>query len=224
MNITYFGGFFIICDYLMNNIHWDGMRRPQPPAAGFMVMPAPELFQFARKTFLNADSPLYNPDHQHLCSYGWPDIAFLWAGEGFIKQGRTIWGETERLMINASGWKKARQELQMLEWFRGLPKYIITLNADYCRTCSDADFCALFEHELYHIGQARDMFGLPAFLKDGTPKLTIRGHDVEEFVGVARRYGASEDVKRLVKVVNDGPELSRADIAHGCGTCILRVA
>jgi hypothetical protein len=209
----------------MKNIPWDGMRRPQPPAAGFMIMPAPELFQFAYKTFLNPESPLYNPDHRHLQSFRYPEIAFLWAGSGFIKQGRIILGETEKLMINASGWKKARQELQMYEWFGDLPSFIITLSADFCRTCSDADFCALFEHELYHIAQKLDMYGTPKFNRNtGQPELEMRGHDVEEFVGVARRYGASDDVKRLVKVVNDGPELSRADIAHGCGTCILRVA
>ncbi|WP_414143867.1 putative metallopeptidase [Burkholderia territorii] len=49
----------------------------------------------------------------------------------------------------------------------------------------------MVEHELYHIGQRTDEFGAPAFMKDGMPKLSIRGHDVEEFVGIVRSYDAS---------------------------------
>ena len=37
------------------------------------------------------------------------------------------------------------------------------------------------------------------FNKDtGQPVLTLRGHDVEEFTGVVRRYGASKEVQELV--------------------------
>ncbi len=209
----------------MSAIDWSGMRRPQPPENELLLQPAPEIFQFIHKTFLNPDSSLYNSEHEHLESFDWPHIACLWANEGVTKQGRYLLGETEKLMINVGGWRKQRQELQMYEWFGDIPKYIITLNSQYCRGCSDSDFCALVEHELYHIGQAKDEFGEPKFNRDtGQPVLTMRGHDVEEFIGVARRYGASEEVKQLVKVVNDGPELSRADIAHGCGTCILKLA
>jgi hypothetical protein len=83
-------------------------------------------------------------------------------------------------------------EQQMHEWFGRIPKYIITLAADYCEQCNDLEFCALVEHELYHIAQATDDFGAPKFNKEtGQPVLKLRGHDVEEFVGVVRRYGAS---------------------------------
>lgn len=55
------------------------------------------------------------------------------------------------------------------------------------------------------------------------PKLAIQGHDVEEFTGVVRRYGASEDVKRMVEAANTRPEMSRADVHYACGTCYLKV-
>lgn len=42
--------------------------------------------------------------------------------------------------------------------FGRVPTYIITLAADYCSQCSDADFCALVEHDLYHIAQAFKVF------------------------------------------------------------------
>nr|WP_271894430.1 putative metallopeptidase [Phyllobacterium sp. IY22] len=46
------------------------------------------------------------------------------------------------------------------------------------------------EHELYHAGQDRDSFGAPKFRKStGLPVFILRGHDIEEFIGVVRRYG-----------------------------------
>ena len=66
---------------------------------------------------------------------------------------------------------------------------------------------------------------MPAFSRDtGLPKLMIKGHDVEEFVGVVRRYGMSEDVRKLVEVANRAPELSGFDVANACGTCLLKLA
>ena len=38
----------------------------------------------------------------------------------------------------------------MMQWFGRVPAFLITLAADYCAECSDAEFCALVEHELYH--------------------------------------------------------------------------
>lgn len=115
----------------------------------------------------------------------------------------------------------------MREWFGRVPEYLITLAADFCATCSDTDFCALVEHELYHVAQKRDAFGFPAFKEDGTPKLGIVGHDVEEFVGVARRYGVGDPggaLASLAAAARGTPEVSRAKIAGACGTCLLRTA
>lgn len=47
------------------------------------------------------------------------------------------------------------------------------------------------EHELYHAAQETDAFGAPKFNRStGRRVFTIRGHELEEFVGVVRRYGA----------------------------------
>lgn len=124
----------------------------------------------------------------------------------------------------AGGWQKARMEQQMHEWFGAVPKFIITLAADYCSQCSDAEFCALVEHELYHITQATDDFGAPKFNKEGQPVLKLRGHDVEEFVGVVRRYGASVEVQELVDAANRPAEVAQLNIARACGNCMLRLA
>lgn len=205
--------------------------RPSPPA-GFgheggdngwrqVLHPASEIAAWVQSAILANDGSLHNPDHAHLIE---ADIAFLWASTAFAKQGRTVLGQAERVMFRASGWQKARQEQQMIEWFGRVPAFVITLAADYCLICSDAEFCALVEHELYHIAQDADEFGAPKFGKDGLPKLVLRGHDVEEFVGVVRRYGASQDVQRLVDAANKPAEAGNFNIARACGTCLLRAA
>ena len=112
----------------------------------------------------------------------------------------------------------------MRDWFGEVPAFIITLAADYCAHCSETDFCALIEHELYHMAQDTDQYGEPAFTKEGVPKLKLRGHDVEEFVGVVRRYGASPDVQALVDAANSPAEVGKLNIARACGTCLLKSA
>lgn len=207
----------------------EGEGRPRPPAewlertgqSGVLQLrPAPELLTWALGSIVAGSGSIHNPDHVHLAE---ADLAFAWASTGFQKAGRTVLGQAEQVMFRAGGWQKARQEQQMIEWFGRVPAFLITLSADYCDTCSDADFCALVEHELYHIGQAADAYGAPAFDKLGRPKLRIVGHDVEEFVGVVARYGPSADVQRLVAAAATAPAVPRLDIARACGCC-LKVA
>lgn len=56
------------------------------------------------------------------------------------------------------------------------------------------------------------------------PVLKLRGHDVEEFVGVVRRYGASKDVQEMVDAANRPAEVAQIDVARACGTCMLKLA
>ena len=99
-------------------------------------------------------------------------------------------------MFNVGGWRKARQEQQMRDWFGFVPTYLITIDATFCDKANDREFCALLEHELYHIGVERDEDGEMIFSSStGLPKHYLAGHDVEEFVGVTKRWG-------LVKVLN----------------------
>lgn len=187
-----------------------GTRRPAPPAemlsgdgvSRLVLAPAPALLDWALTTFVLEDGTLRNEEHAHLEH---ADLCMLWASSGFGKQGRTVLGQAEQVMFRASGWQKARQEQQVVERFGRVPSFLITIDASYAATCSDNEFCALIEHELSHIGQERDDFGQPAFKRDGTPKLAMRSHDVEEFVGVVRRYGPSEDVLRLVEAAKNSP-------------------
>lgn len=213
----------------MNKIGFVINQRPYPPEWIFAYdtpnfAPAPELWEWINKTFLEKNSKLFNEDHYHLGAFYYPQIAVMWAKSGFKKQGRVVVGTAERIMINAGGWKKERQEEQFYQWFDDLPEYLITIDATYAAQASDVDFCALIEHELYHIAHKKDKYGLPSYNQEtGRPNLTIQGHDVEEFTGVVRRYGASKEVQEMVNAANQRPQVFKADIHHACGTCYLKV-
>ncbi|RZV01065.1 UNVERIFIED_ORG: hypothetical protein EOZ59_1003 [Serratia quinivorans] len=205
-------------------------RHPYPPLR-FMedhqlkpyigLIPANEVHEWMHSQILSDTGNLFNPDHSHLMD---ADLRFMWASSAFEKKGRHVLGQAEEVAMRTGGWQKARMEQQMHEWFCDVPKFIITLAADYCSQCSDLEFCALVEHELYHIAQATDEFGAPKFNKEGQPVLKLRGHDVEEFVGVVRRYGASVEVQEMVDAANKPAEVAQLNIARACGNCMLRLA
>lgn len=207
------------------------MHRPMPPVSlldlsdlssfGIRLTPAPEVWDWLQVEILADTGCIHNEDHAHLID---ADIRVMWASSSYGKQGRTVLGQAEQVMFRVGGWQKARMEQQMRDWFGDIPAYIITLAADYCAQCSDEDFCALVEHELYHIAQAKDQYGAPKFTQEGLPKLEMRGHDVEEFVGVVRRYGASPDIQELVDVANKPAEVGKLNISRACGTCLLKSA
>lgn len=214
---------------MKNGLNGDQPKRPMPPQSLFETnylkdsfIPAEGVYEFMQDVLVKDGAPLKNDDHFHLLM---ADIGVLWAAGGFEKQQRYVIGQAEQLMFRVGGWQKLRQEQQFKNWFGRVPEFLITLDATYCAGCTDLEFLALLEHEMYHIGQERDEWNAPKFYRDsGMPKLCIRGHDVEEFVGVVRRYGASFEVHQLVEAANKRPELAPASIAHACGTCMKKAA
>ncbi|MEG1081697.1 MAG: putative metallopeptidase [Pseudomonas sp.] len=202
------------------------MSRPMPSgdlleSLWLTLRPAPEMWEWIQQEILATTGSIHNEEHAHLID---ANVGVLWASSAFAKKGRTVLGQAEQLMIRAGGWQKARQEQQMRDWFGHEPEFLITLAGDYCAQCSEAEFCALIEHELYHIGHKLDKYGAPAFGDDGMPKLEMRGHDVEEFVGVVRRYGPSHDVQQLIDAASRPPEVAKINISRACGTCLLKSA
>ncbi len=202
------------------------MSRPMPPAdllesIWLTLRPAPDVWEWIQREILSTTGSIHNEEHAHLID---ANIGVMWASSAFTKKGRGVLGQAEQLMIRAGGWQKARQEQQMRDWFGEEPEFLITLAADYCAQCTEAEFCALVEHELYHIAHKLDKYGAPAFTQDGMPKLEMRGHDVEEFVGVVKRYGASNDVQQLIDAASRPPEVAKINISRACGTCLLKSA
>lgn len=207
--------------------------RPMPPTDLGVIRedgtaehfrPAPEVMSWVNLALLDEASPLHNPDHMHLQD---ADIACLWAWSAFDKAQKVVVGSAEQLMLRAGGWQKARMEEPFLRWFGRVPAFLITLAADYCLQTDEVGWCALIEHELYHIAQAKDEHGSPKFSKDGQPSLCIRGHDVEEFTGVVARYGVGRPdsaVAKMVEAAQRRPLFSGGDVAHACGTCLTMAA
>lgn len=207
-----------------------GSSRPLPPAAvaevdfALRFWPAPELATWVRDTFLLDTGLLYNEEHKHLID---ADVCFLWASSGYTRRGVRVLGRCEEVRIMGEAWTKARQEQQMREWFGHVPEFLITIDGFHAASCSDVEFCALIEHELFHIGHAKDEFGAPKFRQDGRPRLGLRDHDVSEFVGVVARYGvgdAGAPLAQMIIAAAKGAQVAPIRVAQACGTCQLRAA
>lgn len=202
--------------------------RPHPPETVLepytdRFEPSQEMRDWIVTTFINSDGELHNPDHAHLQQ---ASLGVLWTNTDNARQMRTVLGQAELMPPMAMGkWQKARACQQIEEWFGDMPDFLLTFSAPAAAAMNDPSFCALVEHELYHCGTKLDEFGMPKFKQDGTPAFTMRGHDVEEFVGVVARYGAeAAGVSAMVDAAQRGPTIGRASIAGVCGTCLRAVA
>jgi hypothetical protein len=189
---------------------------------GDRFIPCPKTLGWTRATFLDPGSSLYNVEHDHLNS---AEIGFLWTNAENFKRGKRIVGTAEIATPPPSlpKWAKARWYQQLKEWFGDKDlDFVVTLYAPYFAGVDEIEQCSGAEHELYHCGQAFDGFGCPKFRKDGRPTFAIRGHDVEEFVGIYRRYGfeaGAGESKALVDIARSTSEITRKNFAGMCGTC-----
>ena len=208
----------------------DNLARPSPPdeimevTGSNLFMPARELMSWIDWAYLDEDGPLFTTDHEHL-PVG--EIACLWTNAECRHKGRQVIGEAVKPGGGVS-WRSARSAYQLQEWFGYDPPFLITLDAIACAGMDNASFCALVDHELYHCAQVTDRDGQPSFDQStGRPKYCIRGHDVEEFVGVVRRFGieaAGEQAVDLVLAAAEAPLIAPAKLAQSCGTCLRLVA
>jgi hypothetical protein len=187
---------------------------------GPTFLPAPQLLEWMISTFVVEGAPIENPDHSHLIA---ASIGVLWTNVGNARNGRQIVGQAEFKPPGGTmgKWARARAQAQILGWFGSMPDFLLTFDAEYAANCSDIEFCALVEHEMYHCGQAKDEFGAPRFTQDGMPVFCLRPHDVEEFNGVVRRYGAdAAHIRTMIEAALAAPEVSSESIRVSCGTCM----
>lgn len=201
------------------------MQRPMPPelSPGGAFQPDQDgLGAWARACFIEDGHPLTNPDHCHLQQ---AEIGWLWTNYAANSLGRAIAGEARIPRDGGAKWSQAMAAYQVQQWFGHIPDFIITISTEAASIMDDASFCALVEHELYHCAQALDDCGAPRFNKDGMPCWTMRGHDVEEFVGVAARYGAvGHSMAAMFKALQDGPVIHDGAVEAACGTCRRKAA
>ena len=202
------------------------LTEPHP----FRYAPAPDLATWMREVFIEQGAPLENPDHANLEH---ADIAVLWTNEENARKGRRLIGRAQLAEPQGSNtWGNGKKRQQLERWFGRVPDFLITLDAvwltEQLKEGRPAAACALVEHELYHCRQKRNRWGDLSYTMDGRPRWTIAPHDVEEFVGVVRRYGAENTgdntVAELVEAANKGPEIGAAELGGICGTCLQKVA
>lgn len=209
--------------------HW---FRPTPPEeliqrGAERFSPAREVEQWFREVVFDYAGPLYNPDHSHLEE---ARIGVVWTNAENEQGMRPVAGTAELINLNGRRWSKARQRYQLDQWFGGwfegeLPDFLITLDAVCAYTMTDIEFCALVEHELYHCGHKRDRYGEEMYGFDERPVFALRGHDVEEHLGIVERYGmVGANVRRLVEIAGRKPTIAPAEISWACGTCLQRAA
>jgi hypothetical protein len=165
-------------------------------------------------------------------------IVFSWTTTRSRVRGRFVAGEAQLAKPQGGkSWRNLRDAWLLREWWRAMPDYEkgvegpdfgITLYAPFVAAAAEANFGALQDHELFHCAQARDGYGVPRRSQsDGRPAWEMRGHDVEQFIAVIRRWGigSDPDAERLVAAARQRPEIAAAKIQEGmCGTCRRAVA
>lgn len=197
------------------------VARPYPPdvcgeEAPICFVPDPRFAEWILETFVAGSGPLQNEEHEHLLN---ARLGVLWTNAINRSKGRLVLATAEIPAPMAGGWRRERHDYQLREWFGVEPHFLLTFSAPDCERLDDRAFCALVEHELYHCAQAEGENGPRFSQATGEPIYTIRGHDVEEFTGVVRRYGAtSRDVRALVAAANAIPLIDGEPIGRACGT------
>jgi len=198
------------------------LTEPEPSR----IEPSEAMAEWMRSAFIDPQGPLFNADHSHLEH---ARIGVLLTNVEYTYKGKRVCGQAEEAEPTGSNaWTKASCRQQLDRWFEGwfsgqLPDFLITLDAEYIDMQVERDnpgaVCALVEHELYHCAQATDRNGMPAFdNRTGRPKWTIAPHDVEEFTGVIKRYGAvTDDLTSTVRAAKKAPATDAVDIDAACG-------
>lgn len=213
------------------------LTRPRPPEDMQTIeglvhpdrfLPATELTGWIRDAYLDPDGPLYTEEHAHLAA---ARIECLWTTAENKRYMRRIVGQAEipeHTVARLGKWQRGRALQQLREWFGEPPDFLLTFDALHAGEVDDATFAALVDHELFHCSQAEDEFGQPMFRKvDGRPVFRIRGHDIEEFVGVVRRFGvqaAGPAATDFVIAAARKPEIAAGKLTQACGTCMAKRA
>ncbi len=79
-----------------------------------------------------------------------------------------VLGQCEKVMFNVGGWRKARQEQQMRDWFGFVPTYLITVDASFCERANDTEFCYLYRGpNSYYTGFSQEQGGFRPFTERG---------------------------------------------------------
>lgn len=134
-------------------------------------------------------------------------ILFLMRAEPKVKNGRRELGSMS--MPNFQGAFGAVGTWLLAQYCGGdLPDYVMILDTQFWRQATPHQREALVFHELMHATIAEDRHGEKRFTAEGKPVWGIRGHDIEEFNLVARRYGRwLGDIEGFLAALREGGHL-----------------
>jgi hypothetical protein len=137
-------------------------------------------------------------EHSHLLEYD-PPVGFLFREKRVFRNGRQVLGMCSMPSVNGS--IRDLFDWMLAELLGCDPVFLFLFDAEFWRESGDLQREILMYHEMSHAQQKTDEGGAPRFSQHtGEPLWTIQGHDVEEFVGTVKRYGAwSPDLKRFMQ-------------------------
>jgi hypothetical protein len=144
------------------------------------------------------------PEHEALTAGG-AVIDWLFRGIEKRKKGRRILGTCYQPGVQGD---LADLFTHLLAQHCGrTPDFLIILDWQWWMEASPRAREILCFHELKHADQARDVFGVPRFDREGMPIWALRAHDLEEFNDVVRRYGVHDaDVEKFLGAVAEHME------------------
>lgn len=174
-------------------------------------------------TFVHEDGELCNEDHAHLRT---ANIAAIWTNVEYEDGLMPVAGMAEIVKVNGKPWARTERIDHLCLLHGDIPQARIWIYAPYAATLPDSAFCALVEHELYHLAQKHDKNNEPMFDEESRPVLTTRAHDVSEFLGVVERYGVDAvhpNIRKLVELAKEKPLIEQTSIQLACGTCAAGV-
>lgn len=144
-----------------------------------------------------AERLMNEPEHAHLRENE-IRIEYLFRNESKSKGGKMVLGSVHE--------PTCQGELRPLfEWMLGrlfgeMPDYVIILDKGFWDGVTPQTREALLYHELCHVKQAVDEYGMPRFNRQtGEPIYRLVAHDLEEFNAVVAKYGAwSPDIADFI--------------------------
>ncbi|ATI15682.1 hypothetical protein [Bordetella phage vB_BbrM_PHB04] len=148
------------------------------------------------------DAVLRMPEHEHLVENE-IDLAFLFRRKEKIMGGRMILGTVYEPKVQ--GGLKDVFEWMIQRMLGRMPRFLVVLDEGYWQECGARNREILVFHELTHCQQKRDRHGELRFDLDGNPVYGLRGHDVEEFTSVVRRYGVwNDEIRDFIAAAQQG--------------------
>lgn len=186
------------------------METPSPPAPalngdyGAFVYPPEHIHPDPI-----AQQLLQLPEHEHLL-HGEAIVDWLLMRDNKTKGGRHVLGTV--YLPRIQGELNACFQWLLECHFGRMPDFLIILDQTYWVESAPRLREILVYHELCHCIHKENKLGEPMFDENERPRWGLRGHDVEEFTSVVRRYGAySADLEYFIQAAATHADTARLE-------------